>query len=293
MPAPKMPQEVVLAAGRRQEEGQQRWTPLLLPGMKQQTVAEAVPLVEAVVAAAVVEPPCYYVVLLFLLELTTTSTFRKVLPSVALCSCSLLLFAFLALSGPTHDDDARIVTSSPMVQCCCSIVRSPHCIASSLFQLKAMKSQACCLCALSLHVAATATSGFVRPDGTRPAPRRIRVAPTMKAEQTESSSSSSSEECNLNNSGICSQFKILTCTSKACSQKRQVLQIDQYATFAALYQRKEEAGDPYSLVDVEESPCLGRCKLAPCVAVEHEDFVGTVGLIGMTDSELNDRVFHR
>ena len=116
----------------------------------------------------------------------------------------------------------------------------------------------------------------------------------MKAEQTESSSSSSSsEECNLNNSGICSQFKILTCTSKACSQKRQVLQIDQYATFAALYQRKEEAGDPYSLVDVEESPCLGRCKLAPCVAVEHEDFVGTVGLIGMTDSELNDRVFHR
>ena len=52
-----MPQEVVLAAGRRQEEGQQRWTPPLLPGMKQQTVAEAVPLVEAVVAAAVVEPP--------------------------------------------------------------------------------------------------------------------------------------------------------------------------------------------------------------------------------------------
>ena len=113
----------------------------------------------------------------------------------------------------------------------------------------------------------------------------------MKAEQTQSSSAA--EECNLNNSGICSQFKILTCTSKACSQKRQVLQMDQYATFAALYKRKEEAGDPYSLVDVEESPCLGRCKLAPCVAVEHEDYVGTVGLVGMTDSELNDRVFHR
>ena len=154
-----------------------------------------------------------------------------------------------------------------------------------------MKSQACYLCALSL--AATATSGFVRPDGTRPIPRR-RIAPTMKAEQTdESSSSEQLEECNLNNSGICSQFKILTCTSKACSQKRQVLQMDQYATFAALYKRKEEAGDPYSLVDVEESPCLGRCKLAPCVAVEHEDYVGTVGLVGMTDSELNDRVFHR
>ena len=81
-----------------QEEGQQRWTPLLLPGMKQQTVAEAVPLVEAVVAAAVVEPPCYYVVLLFLLELTTTSTFRKVRVQrtafcCTFCPCSLL-FAF-------------------------------------------------------------------------------------------------------------------------------------------------------------------------------------------------------
>mmetsp|Transcript_31803 Transcript_31803/g.93393 ORF Transcript_31803/g.93393 Transcript_31803/m.93393 type:complete len:174 (+) Transcript_31803:119-640(+) len=173
-----------------------------------------------------------------------------------------------------------------------------------------MKSQACSLCALSL--AATATSGFVRPDGTGPALRRIHVAAapaaastfscadafstltslTMKAEQTESSEEEQEEECYLH-SGVCSQFKILTCTSKACSQKRQVLQMDQYATFAALYSRKEEAGDPYSLVDVVEVPCLGRCKLAPCVAVEHEDYVGTIGLIGMTDAELVDRVFHR
>ena len=59
MPGPKIrPQEVVSAVGRRQEEGQQRWMPPLPPGMKQQTEAEAVPLVEAVAAAAVVvEPP--------------------------------------------------------------------------------------------------------------------------------------------------------------------------------------------------------------------------------------------
>ena len=90
---------------------------------------------------------------------------------------------------------------------------------------------------------------------------------------------------------ICSQFKILTCTSKWCSEKRQVLGMDQYATFGAMYERKERAGA--SAVEVEECPCLGRCKLAPCVAVEHEDFVGTVGLEGMTDAELNDSIFHK
>ena len=99
------------------------------------------------------------------------------------------------------------------------------------------------------------------------------------------------EECNLLDPAICSQFTILTCTSKACSQKRTVLGMDEYATFAAMYSRKEEA-DARG-VGVEESPCLGRCELAPCVAVEHDDYVGTVGLVGMTDAELNDRVFHK
>ena len=157
-----------------------------------------------------------------------------------------------------------------------------------------MKSQACGLCALSL----TATvSGFVKVGPTR---RISAVRPTSMSQAEHNNNKNESletKECSLLSKGdtadICSQFKILTCTSKACSQKRQILQMDQYATFSALYSRKEEAGGPYAMVDVEESPCLGRCKLAPCVAVEHEDYVGTVGLVGMTDAELNDRVFHR
>lgn len=32
--------------------------------------------------------------------------------------------------------------------------------------------------------------------------------------------------------------------------------------------------------------------MAPCVAVEHDDFVGTVALEGMTDNEFVDRLFH-
>ena len=172
-----------------------------------------------------------------------------------------------------------------------------------------MKPQACNLCTLSLTAAAVSLPcgvlGFVRispgPTIRISAIQHVRPASiSAKAERqnTNDESLEEEEECSLslndgNAAGICSQFKILTCTSKACSQKRQILQMDQYATFSALYSRKEEAGGPYAMVDVEESPCLGRCKLAPCVAVEHEDYVGTVGLVGMTDAELNDRVFHR
>lgn len=45
-------------------------------------------------------------------------------------------------------------------------------------------------------------------------------------------------------------------------------------------------------VQLEESPCLGACKMGPCVAVEHDDYVGPVGLIGMTESEIDDSVFY-
>ena len=159
-----------------------------------------------------------------------------------------------------------------------------------------MKSQACYLCALSLSATA---SGFVRvsPTGRISAVRPTSISQAEHVNNANTESLEKAEERSLLSNGnaadICAQFKILTCTSKACSQKRQVLQMDQYATFSALYSRKEEAGGPYAMVDVEESPCLGRCKLAPCVAVEHEDYVGTVGLVGMTDAELNDRIFHR
>lgn len=90
---------------------------------------------------------------------------------------------------------------------------------------------------------------------------------------------------------IAAQFKIVTCAATACDKKKKVFGVDEYAIFGGLYERKEAAGAP--AVTVEESSCLGCCKNAPCVAIVHEDFVGYVGLEGMTPNEFNDSVFHK
>lgn len=76
------------------------------------------------------------------------------------------------------------------------------------------------------------------------------------------------------------KFKILTCMSTACSRKRESLGMDNLCTFGAMYSRASS-----SRVQVEEGPCIGSCKKAPCVAIEHEDFFGTVALEGMTADE--------
>ena len=82
----------------------------------------------------------------------------------------------------------------------------------------------------------------------------------------------------------------MTCMSTSCSKKRKDLGLDSLSTFGALYARsmKSEVGE--LCIPVEEGPCMGACKKAPCVAVEHEDFVGSVALEGMTDGEFSDRV---
>ena len=89
---------------------------------------------------------------------------------------------------------------------------------------------------------------------------------------------------------VASKFKVLTCSSTSCAAKRKVLDMDEYSTFSAFWTRIE---DNAPTVQVEESPCLGACKKAPCVAIEHEEYEGTVSLEGMTDNEFSDRVFHR
>ena len=78
--------------------------------------------------------------------------------------------------------------------------------------------------------------------------------------------------------------------STSCSKKRKDLGLDSLSTFGALYARsmKSEVGE--LCIPVEEGPCMGACKKAPCVAVEHEDFGGSVALEGMTDGEFSDRV---
>lgn len=80
-----------------------------------------------------------------------------------------------------------------------------------------------------------------------------------------------------------SKFKIMTCTSTACAKSRQRQGMEELATFSAFFSRIQDSRIPQ--VKVEEGPCLGSCKYAPCVAVEHDDYEGTVALEGMTLSE--------
>lgn len=84
------------------------------------------------------------------------------------------------------------------------------------------------------------------------------------------------------------QFKILTCSASSCAQKRKLLGMDAFATYGAFYGRIQEGLFPD--VELEEVSCLGACKKAPCVAVQHEDFEGNVALEGMNDNEFSERV---
>lgn len=82
------------------------------------------------------------------------------------------------------------------------------------------------------------------------------------------------------------QFKIVTCMSTACCKKRQALGLDSLSTFGAMYARAK-----VSEVRVEEGPCLGSCKKGPCVAVEHDDYFGSVALEGMTADEFSSDAY--
>lgn len=84
--------------------------------------------------------------------------------------------------------------------------------------------------------------------------------------------------------GICKKLCIHVCSSTSCTKKRKLLMMDEFATFGAMYERSGQSG-----IEVEEAPCLGSCKLAPCVAISHEDYEGFIGLEGMTDQELSLR----
>lgn len=90
---------------------------------------------------------------------------------------------------------------------------------------------------------------------------------------------------------ISSQFKILACSSTSCAKRTQMFGLDEYALISGLYQRKEHANA--SQVTVEETSCLGCCKVGPCVGIEHEDYYGTVALEGMKPNEFSDRVFQK
>lgn len=88
---------------------------------------------------------------------------------------------------------------------------------------------------------------------------------------------------------VAEKFRILTCSSTSCARKRQACGLDEFATFGAFYRRIKDGNVPS--VQLEESPCLGNCKMSPCVAIQHEDFEGNVALDGMTGNEFTERLY--
>jgi hypothetical protein len=89
---------------------------------------------------------------------------------------------------------------------------------------------------------------------------------------------------------VAGKFKILACSSTSCTTRRRELRLDKLATYSALYVLSQERAPSVQLF---ESPCLGECRDAPCVAVEHDDYEGTVSLLGMQADEFARRVFLR
>lgn len=104
----------------------------------------------------------------------------------------------------------------------------------------------------------------------------------------KSSSSETTDFDTVIDPEISSKFKLLTCSSTSCAKKRQACGLDSFATYAAFYSRINHGSFPE--VQLEESPCLGSCEKSPCVAIQHEDFVGNVALEGMNGNEFTERV---
>lgn len=110
---------------------------------------------------------------------------------------------------------------------------------------------------------------------------RFGAAPcTLSSEKETATSTMSVHDASISEQER--KFKILTCMSTSCCEKRRTLGMDSLATFGAMYARASSTS-----VQVEESPCLGSCKLAPCVGVEHDDYIGCVALQGMTSDEFD------
>ena len=55
---------------------------------------------------------------------------------------------------------------------------------------------------------------------------------------------------------------------------------------------KAQSANVESSMTIEDGGCQGgkNCRLGPCVAVLHEDFVGNVALEGMDSNEFRERV---
>jgi len=121
----------------------------------------------------------------------------------------------------------------------------------------------------------------------------------LDADQTETDTTDTDTDTDIDTAldpEIAKCFTIKTCSSTTCAKRsKETYGLDDYALFSGLYVRKEEAsnGDgSCQSVKVEEASCMGRCQFAPCVAIEHDDYEGYIGLEeGMVGTELQYRVF--
>ncbi|KAL7537289.1 hypothetical protein ACHAWF_005717 [Thalassiosira exigua] len=92
---------------------------------------------------------------------------------------------------------------------------------------------------------------------------------------------------------IAAQFTIQVCTSTSCTKTLKQQGLDQYHALGEIYARAQEANLEKCMI-IEDGGCQGgkNCKMGPCVAILHEDFVGRVALEGMNSNEFRERVFH-
>mmetsp|Transcript_22893 Transcript_22893/g.39169 ORF Transcript_22893/g.39169 Transcript_22893/m.39169 type:complete len:184 (-) Transcript_22893:370-921(-) len=92
---------------------------------------------------------------------------------------------------------------------------------------------------------------------------------------------------------VAAQFTIKVCTSTSCTRKLKEQGLDQYHALGEVYAMAQSANMEKCVI-IEDGACQGgkNCKMGPCVAIQHEDFVGNVALEGMNSNEFNERVFH-
>jgi hypothetical protein len=139
--------------------------------------------------------------------------------------------------------------------------------------------------------------------------RQEEVEPLPNVATVECSSNSGIVTINDVDPGIVSKFKVVTCMSTSCTKRRRQLFQDDHTTFSAFWELINDNGTndrgatsalnnlPHymnnnKLIQLEETTCLGSCKYAPCVAIEHDDYDGPVSLLGMSDKEFQSRTFH-
>jgi len=107
----------------------------------------------------------------------------------------------------------------------------------------------------------------------------------------ETSIDLATEESSLD-PGIASQFTIKVCTSTSCTRKLKERGLDQYHVLGELYAQAQSANMEKCVI-VEDGGCQGgrNCKMGPCVAIQHEEFMGNVGLEGMNSNEFQESVW--